>query len=402
MIRKLQIKFVVINMTIVTIMLFAILGLVYHLTQRNLETESIHMMKSIAANPFQLDRPDDPPENLRLPFFILRINPEGELVSAEGGYYDLSDKTFLNSLIAESIESRQDIGIISEHNLRYCRVQIPRGMLLVFSDMSSEKRTLDNLVKSFALIGSFSFLAFLGLSILLAKWAIRPVEKAWNQQKQFVADASHELKTPLTVIMTNTELLQSPQYTEQERKKFLSSISLMSEQMKQLVEHMLLLAKSDNQQDSISMTKIDFSKLVLNSVISFEGIFMDKGLMLEDFIAPDIFIHGNKENLQQAVDILLDNAQKYSHPNTRTSVTLSNKEWNTCCLKISNYGNPISPEDLTHIFGRFYRIDKARSRDGSFGLGLSIAKSIVTRHKGKIWAESKNGINSFFIELHRI
>lgn len=402
MIKKLQIKFVVINMTIVTIMLFIIFGLVYHLTQRNLETESISMMKSIAANPFQLGNPNDPLEDLRLPFFVLEINLKGELISADGGYYDLSDKIFLNSLISKSTESRQDIGIISEHGLRYCRVQLPKGMILVFSDMSSEEHTLDNLITSFLLIGSFSFLAFLGLSILLARWAIKPVEKAWNQQKQFVADASHELKTPLTVIMTNTQLLLSSDYTESEKKKFLSSISLMSEQMKQLVEHMLLLAKSDNQQDSVSMTTVDFSKLVLNSVISFEGIFMDKNLILEESIKPNIFIRGNKENLQQAVDILLDNAQKYSHPNTITSVTLSHKEWNTCCLKVSNFGNPISEEDLKHIFQRFYRIDKARSRNGSFGLGLSIAESIITRHKGKIWAESKHGVNSFFIELHKI
>lgn len=402
MIKRLQIKFVFINMTIVTIMLFIIFGLVYHLTQINLETESISMMKAIAANPFQRGNPDDPPENLRLPFFVLQINLEGELISADGGYYDLSDKTFLNGLIQKSTENRQEIGIIKEHNLRYCRVQMPRGIVLVFSDMSSEKHTLNNLITSFLLIGVFSFLAFLGLSILLARWAIKPVAKAWNQQKQFVADASHELKTPLTVIMTNTQLLLSSHYTESEKKKFLSSISLMSEQMKQLVEHMLLLAKSDNQQDSVSMTTVDFSKLVLNSVISFEGIFMDKNLILEESIKPNIFIRGNKENLQQAVDILLDNAQKYSHPNTITSVTLSHKEWNTCCLKVSNFGNPISEEELKHIFQRFYRIDKARSRDGSFGLGLSIAESIITRHKGKIWAESKHGVNSFFIELHKI
>lgn len=388
-------------MTIVTIMLFIIFGLVYHLTQINLETESISMMKAIAANPFQRGNPDDPPENLRLPFFVLQLNPEGELISADGGYYDLSDKTFLNSLIQESTENRQEIGIIKEHNLRYCRVQMPRGIVLVFSDMSSEKNTLSHLMTSFLWIGSFSFLAFLGVSILLAKWAVKPVAKAWQQQKQFVADASHELKTPLTVIMTNAELLLSSNYSESEQKKFLSSISLMSGQMKQLVEHMLLLAKSDNQQDSISMTRVNFSKLVLNSVLSFEGIFIDKGLMLEDSIEPDIFTLGNKNNLQQAIDILLDNAQKYSHPNTVTSVTLFHKEWNTCCLKVSNFGNPISQEDLKHIFQRFYRVNKARSRDGSFGLGLSIAENIILQHKGKIWAESKNGANSFFIELHK-
>ena len=144
-------------MTIVTIMLCVIFGLVYNFTQRNLETESISMMKAIAANPFQAGRPNDPTPELKLPFFTLHLGMDGELISTGGGYYDLSDHHFLNDLITESVHSKQEIGIIEEHNLRYCRINAPMGTILVFSDMSSEKSTLNNLLQSFAIIGFISF-----------------------------------------------------------------------------------------------------------------------------------------------------------------------------------------------------------------------------------------------------
>ncbi len=401
MIKKLQMKFIVINMTIVTMMLIIIFSLVYNFTKRNLETESISMMKAIAANPFQVGHPKNPGSELKLPFFTLHLGMDRELISADGGYYDLSDQVFLNDLINESFQNKHEIGIIEDHDLRYFRVKMPMGTVLVFSDMSSEKSTLNNLLQSCAIIGFISFFAFLGISILLAKWAVKPVAKAWQQQKQFVADASHELKTPLTIIMTNTELLQSPDFKENERYNFLHSISLMSEQMRQLIEKLLILAKSDNQVLAVSMKPLDLSKLVIDAAISFEGIFIDNGLKLESFSEPNITVHGNEDGLRQVIDILLDNAQKYSSPNSTTRIVLYNTDRKKCCIKVSNSGTPIPQSELKSIFQRFYRIDKARSRSGGFGLGLSIAENIILQHKGKIWAESQNSINSFYVELRK-
>lgn len=401
MIRKLQIKFVIINMTMVTIMLCIIFGLVYNSTRTNLENESISMMKSIAVDPFRLGRPNEKSPDLRLPYFTLQLGMKGELVSTGGGYYDLSDKEFLKDLIDESVGSRRESGIVEGHNLRFCRVVTPMGTVLVFSDMSSETRTLDSLMKTSLTIGVLSFLGFLAISIFLSKWAVKPVATAWLQQKQFVADASHELKTPLTVIMTNAELLQNEECAEAERKTFSQSILLMSQQMKQLVEKMLELAKSDADQTKQQMKPVDFSKLILDTAISFEGVFVEKGLTVENSVEPGITVSGNGQALQQLIDILLDNAQKYSSPGGKTIVRLYSSGHGKCQLKVSNPGVEIPQEDLKKIFQRFYRMDKARSRDGSFGLGLSIAESIVTQHKGNIWAESNDGMNTFFVELRK-
>ncbi|MBR4991836.1 MAG: HAMP domain-containing histidine kinase [Clostridia bacterium] len=399
MIRKLQVKFVIINMAMITVMLCVIFGLVYNFTRNNLEAESITMMKAIAADPFRLGRPNDPSSDLRLPYFTLQLGLRGEIISTGGGYYDLSDKEFLRDLIEQSAGSARDTGILEAHDLRFCRVSTPRGTVLVFADMSSENTTLKNLLQTSAIIGVFSFLVFLAISIFLARWAVRPVAEAWLRQKQFVADASHELKTPLTVIMTNAELLQGDEYSPAERKNFSRGILTMSQQMKLLVEHMLELARSDAEQARPSMLPVDFSRLVLDSALSFEGVFVENGLTLETSADPGITVQGNQQALLQVVDILLDNARKYSTPGGETTVSLRSAGAGKCRLKVSNPGPEIPAEELKKIFQRFYRMDKARSRDGSFGLGLSIAESIVAQHKGKLWAESKNGQNTFTVEL---
>jgi len=399
MIRKLQVKFVIINMTMITVMLCVIFGLVYNFTRTGLETESIRMMQAIAADPFRLGRPNESSPDLRLPYFTLQLGVRGELISTGGGYYDLSDQEFLKDLIEKSLGSTQETGIMEEHHLRFCRVATPRGTVLVFADMSSENTTLHNLVKTSAFIGVFSFLVFLCISIFLSRWAVKPVAEAWLRQKQFVADASHELKTPLTVIMTNAELLQGDEYDDAERKQFSRGILMMSQQMKLLVENMLELARSDAAQTRQQMLPVNFSRLVLDSAISFEGVFVENGLTLESNVEPEITVQGNEQALQQVVDILLDNAQKYSLPCGQTMVYLHRVGTNKCQLKVCNPGPEIPSEDLQKIFQRFYRMDQARSRNGSFGLGLSIAESIVAQHKGKIWAESKNGINTFTAEF---
>ena len=401
MIRKLQIKFVAINMVMITIVLCAMFGLVYHSTRTNLETESIGMMKDIASDPFRLGRPDATSPELRLPYFTIQIGSRGELIATGGGYYDLSDLDFLMQVINEALGSGQDTGVVEAYALRFCRVSTAKGMVLVFADMSSERSTLENLVKISLAIGLLSFLVFLGISIFLSHRAVKPVEAAWLQQRQFVADASHELKTPLTVIMTNAEMLQSEGFEAEERAQFMHNILIMSSQMKSLVENMLELARSDAGLIRRQMQTVDWSKVVLDEAISFEGVFVEKGMTIDANIEPAIMVCGQEQALRQVVGILLDNAQKYAVPAGNTIVQLHSLGQNRCRLSVSNPGAPIPQEELTNIFRRFYRMDKARSRDGSFGLGLSIADSIIAQHKGKIWAESENGLNTFFVELHK-
>lgn len=399
MIKKLRVKFIVINMSIVTIMICIILGLVYHFTRANLEKESINMMQNIAGRPFQLGEPNELGEDVRLPYFTLKLGMRGELMATDGGYYDLSNDEFLNNLIDEAVASSKQFGIIKEYRLRYYHVKTPLNQCIVFADISSELATLNSLMKTCFLIGGLSFLVFLGISIMLAGWAVKPIDLAWKQQQQFVADASHELKTPLTVIMTNAELMQSSAFSEENKAKFLSGILTMSKQMRGLIEQMLELARADNTQIKAAFDSMDFSKLISDAILPFEPVFFERGQILKAQIEENIKVFGSGAQLGQVLEILLDNAQKYSKDSGTTWISLERKGKGSCVLAVANEGDKIKQKDLKNIFKRFYRVDKARSRTGSFGLGLSIADSIIRQHKGKIWAESENGINYFYVEL---
>lgn len=321
MIRRLRGKFILINMTIVTIMICVILGLVYHFTKENIEANSINMMQNIAARPIQMDTPGKSEDEIRLPYFTLQIEPDGELMTTGGGYYDLSDQDFLDHLIKDVVESGQMLGIIEEYNLRFYHMPSPRFQRFVFVDISNELATLKGLMRICFLIGIVSFLVFLWFSMILSRWAVKPVELAWKHQRQFAADASHELKTPLTVIMTNAELMQSPEYDEADKTDYLAGILSMSKQMRRLIEQMLELARTDSIQKKPDLRPVDYSKLVYDAVLPFEPVFFEKGLELITDIEADIRVKGAESQLRQIVEILLDNAGKYGRK-VRTALTV--------------------------------------------------------------------------------
>lgn len=399
MIKRLRIKFVCINMTIVTAMLLVIFGMVLQFTQENLENQSIRMMQNVAENErVQPGRPGEGREEVQLPFFFVTIDFRGEMTAASGGYYDLSDEEQVLQIIQQARNTDAETGILKEYKMRFQKRTMPFGEAMVFVDISSEIATMENLVKTCVFIGIISFSVFLGLSFWLARWAVKPVETAWNQQRQFVADASHELKTPLTVIMTNAELLQSPEYTDADRRRFSDSILTMSHQMRGLVESLLELARVDNGAAKMVFSEFDFSEQVSDGLLPFEPVYFEKELLLESEIEEGLKVKGSQAHLRQVLDILLDNAAKYASPQGTVTVKLK-RQGSHCLLSVANPGEQISKEDLKNIFKRFYRIDKVRSMNHSYGLGLSIADSIVKEHGGRIWAESAEGINTFFVQL---
>ena len=394
MIRKLRVKMILAIVLVAAVLLGAIFGLFYTLTKRNLRTQSISMMQAIAANPFEPVQPEKQPQQVRLPYFVLKTDAFGNLVAIGSSDYDLTDRTFLRMLAAAAQASQDAIGEIPEYSLRYCRVT---GSV-IFADISSERQTLRSLVRTGAVLGTLGLLAFFGLAVLLANGAVRPVEEAWKQQKQFVADASHELKTPLTVILTNTELLQSPEYDEMQKRAFLSGIDAMAKQMRALVERLLELARAENGQTAHVFAPCDFSQIAQNSALLFEAALFERGLTLQTQVEPGIMVSGDSRQLGQLVEIYLDNARKYASGGTVT-VALSRCGKSRCRLSVTNEGAALSPQALREIFCRFSRADAARTRDGSFGLGLSIAQAIAQAHRGTVWAESREGLNCFFAEL---
>lgn len=399
MIRRLRIKFVCITMSIVTVILAGVMVAVLGLTRASLERESLETMYRIARDPVPLQAPDEEVNGMRLPYFVLEVKDDGTVQSVGGGYYDLSDTDFLQQAADEARRSEEASGVLPDYNLQYLRVSMPQRQYIVFADLSNEVRTLNGLMRSCLIICGAAFVVFFFLSTLLARWAVRPVEKAWVQQKQFVADASHELKTPLTVILTDAELLCTPEGTATEKAQISQNMLTVAQQMRTLVEQLLELARVDQGLPHTAHQRTDWSAAVTDALLPFEPLYYEKGLGLDTNIEPGIAVRGDAAQLGQLTGILLDNAQKYSTPGGTVHLALCRSSQRRAVLAVTNCGDPITPEDLHNIFKRFYRADPAHRRDGSSGLGLAIAKGIAEQHGGRIWATSENGINTFYVSL---
>ena len=251
------------------------------------------------------------------------------------------------------------------------------------------------LAKNVQLVGAAALLALFLASLPLARWAVGPVERAWNQQKQFVADASHELKTPLTVILSNADmLLDQP---EGESRRWAENIQAEGLRMKELTEALLALARTDRPQAQLRRERVDLSYLTADCALAFEAAAYEAGHTLDQQVEEGLAVQGDPAELARLVEILLDNALRYSAPKGRVEVELR-RTGRKARLKVENPGEPIPAEDLTRVFQRFYRADPSRSQEG-YGLGLSIAKGVAEAHRGRVWAESGDGKNRFFVEL---
>lgn len=398
MLRKLRRKFVIINMSFSMLMLFIIFGTIYISTSERLQSQSVQMANQGIMEPGKQAPPDIKGENMRLPGFTIHIDENGNVETEGYSSFDLSDEESLNQVIEKVIQSESDIGVLEDFNLRYVRTGTPDGTRITFSDVTYERAVLRTLARNFIFIGVIAFFILYIVSTLLAKWAIEPVEKAWQQQKQFVADASHELKTPLTVIMTDTDLMNAEDCSEKDRKTLLESVRTMTKQMSGLVESLLDLARIDAGKVKEIPCNVSFSDMASEAAMTFEPVLFEKGYTFTYDIEPNIVINAVGGHLKQLCTIFLDNASKYASPQAEIIMTLK-RTGKKALLTVSNQGEEISKEEMTHLFERFFRADKVRTMSNSYGLGLSIAEGIAQEHKGKIWAESKDGWNSFHVEL---
>lgn len=396
MLKKLRAKFVLVNMSIVLGMLLVIFGMLFHFTRADLEKDTKTVLHTLAQNALQPGTPKS--VDTSLSYFSLHFNARGEMFTSGVTSFDIDNEEFLQKLVLDLYEQPESEGYLEEYGLQYYRISTRDVLAAGFVDVSSYNKVLDSLTVAALVIGAVSLLLFFMISLLLARWMVKPVDTAWKKQKQFISDASHELKTPLTVIMSNAELLQSPEPEEDVKNQYCSNILTMSHRMRDLVEGLLNLSRVENGQVKQSFSKVDFSKLTEDVVLPFEPVFFEKDLIFQSRIEKGISVTGNGQYLSQVVQILLDNAVKYSAPGI-VELQLSRRGRNQALLTVSNPGSPIEAEEQEQIFDRFYRSDKARTGSGSFGLGLAIAKSTVTEHGGRIWVDSNSTGNCFCILL---
>ncbi len=412
MIKRLRRKLVLIVMAVVTLILVAIFFTMLFTIQRNNEQMSVDILHQ-ALNmpplpnamkaPLVNDEPspaERPAPQMRLPVLIIEVDKDGN-VSVISNQLHFIEENDIAPIAELSAVKAENLGILSDYGLRYLRKDLASGVRIALADITVEQEILKAQVANSLLIGGLAMLAFFLLSLSLARWAVRPVEIAWEQQKQFIANASHELKTPLTVILSNADMLRTEKNLEGDKNaRRMEHIHAAALRMRQLVEDMLALAKSDSEERTAIHSLVDFSYIVKSAVLMYEPIFYDASKELSAEIEDGLSVRGDMLKLQQVIHILLDNARKYSSAQGAIRVSLSQAEHKRLLFIVSNEGAPIPKAELEQIFLRFYRSDESRSEHGSFGLGLSIAQSIVNEHKGNIWADSdENWGNSFYVSL---
>ena len=393
MINKLRWRFVFINMAIIAGMLLIIFSLLIYFIGMNLESKSDAMLQKLAQP--SLD-PDQLAKEISDPYIVIEFSPIGQFIHGRT-HYDVHDPEVLKGFL-QKVDFNKGSGYIEEYNMIYTVSGGAGGMIVAFLDISGNEDTLSSLLSISIITFIIALMAFFGISIVLARWAVKPVDQAWKTQKQFVSDASHELKTPLTVIMSNAELMLSPDADPESYQQYGSNVLSAGTQMRHLVEGLLDLTRADNGQIRTHFENMDLSKTVFDSVLPFEPVFFESNMQLETAIEPGIMVKGSPIHIRQLTEILLDNARKYSSPGI-VDIALRRQGKNQAVLTVANPGIPISEEEREKIFERFYRTDTARTNSGSFGLGLSIAKRIAEEHGGDIWAESNETGNRFTVLL---
>jgi len=420
MFNRLRNRFLVVNMVIITFIMLVAFAAIYTITYQNVRndidmelgrvSEFFHKPDgnrgSGGAQPKQglMDKPMDnrnpPPE--RSVSFSLRTDKQWSITATDSRFG--MDGEFYRMAVQKASASLSPKGQFNLDGNRWAysvQTFADGGHSIVFLDVTAQQTILTRLVYTFLIVGFVMLIIIFFVSRYFAARSIAPVKEAFDKQKQFIADASHELKTPLAVIHTNADvLLANGGDTIEQQSQWLHRIKSETERMKTLTNDLLYLTEMDDARERVLYTSVDVSDAVESVILTMEAVMFEKELALSYEIEPGLRAHGNSEQIKQVVMILLDNAAKYTNARGSVDVALK-KHHHGIELTVSNTGAGIAPEHLGRLFDRFYRVDPSRSRKhGGYGLGLAIAKSIVEQHRGKIAARSvPNEKTSFHVQL---
>lgn len=417
MINTLRRKFVLVNMICVTLILAAVFGAFYYTSIKQLKSENMLTLERALnladikmSTPFDVEVRSEGNKKYEASNFVINVSYDMEVgvVSANNMNVNMkaddvegilpinSEKinTLINTIM-EDVENGKTSGDFKKYKLRYLVGDASNGLNIAFVDLTNEYSQRGQMLIACLVTGFVALCGFFLVSVLLSRWALRPVERAWNNQKQFAADASHELKTPLTVILANMEILKANKnQTIDERMDWVDNTEAEARRMKNLANNLLFLAKNGDMKKPVISEKVNLSDVVMKASLAFEPVAFENKVSIDTFIESDIFVGGDQEQMRQLINILLDNAVKYSFENTTIKIFLKEAA-GKAVLEVNDTGVVIAKEDLTNIFERFYRTDESRAEEG-YGLGLSIANNIVDRHRGIITATSDEADGTTF------
>lgn len=404
--KKLKFKTFIILLIILTLFIISLLVIFnYQLYQRELndvkkdlkEIETIHNNYYIVNDDVIIDGNNMKPMFINANVYVISFDSIHNITNITS-YTDngLSNAEIIKLAIDFfNTNKKSDIGNL--YTSRYAYYLTNKNNLIIMDNYIINNK-LGDYFRMSLLIFILLEILIIYVSNILTKWLTKPVIESFSKQKQFIVDASHELKTPLAIITASAESLEM----EPTEKKWLDNIKSESERMNKLVTDLLDLAKSENMEIKEKYNINNLSKIIEKTSLTFESLIYENKLEIEDNIDKDIMFSCNPDKIRELLGILLDNAIKHSTKNSKITVNLY-KDKNNIILEIKNKGKEITKEDQEKIFDRFYRVDESRNRsDNRYGLGLSIAKNIVTSHNGKIFVNCKNGYTTFKVIFKQV
>ena len=410
MFKKSRRKIVASIMSILVLLWVGTLSVIYASSYFEMSKQNEMMLKAHAemyslTDSFEGNRPPSrpfPSGNLGYPpdftessmfmlstFYTVAVSYDGEILETKNEPPTVHSNSDLEELAKDIIETDKTNG--TQNNLAFYKTDKDGYTLVVFKDNTVINESAMTLFRYTLIFGGLALVVFFFLSVFLARKIVNPLEEGYRKQKQFISDAGHELKTPVSVVSANAELL----FREIGDNQWLQNIQYENERMGMLVAQLLDLARTEN--ITPQMEHIDLSRLVGGEALPFESVAFEKGLVLNTNITSNIGVVGNSAQLKQIVSILLDNAIRHSKEQGGVWLSLT-KEHGFAKLSVVNKGDEIPEEQRAKIFERFYRVDVARnSEDKHYGLGLAIAKAIATTHKGQIAVGCFDGFVEFIV-----
>jgi two-component system sensor histidine kinase CiaH len=422
MFKKLKNRFLLLNLVTISVMMLVAFVTIYTITYQDVRRDidiELHKTSEFFRMPlggdgkrrmpgggFQNVLPGNlpilsgyggPPPGRTVSFMLL-ASADGTIKAADSPF-DLEDG-FYEEALRKALASGGETGQFAHdgNDWAFNAQETNVGTLYVFMDVTAQQAILTKLIYTFAAVGLGMLIVIYFISRFFANRSIQPVKQAFEKQKQFIADASHELKTPLAVIQTNTDvLLANREDTIASQEKWLHYIKQETHRMAKLTGDLLYLTEMDEARSTMMHAEFDLSDTLETIILTMEAVIFEKQLRLDYDIEHGLKTVGSPEQMKQVIMILLDNAIKYANPRGEITIALK-KQQHDVVLSVTNTGEGIAPEHLGRIFDRFYRTDTSRTRSqGGYGLGLAIARSIVDQHGGKLQARSTVGKSTTFL-----
>lgn len=350
---------------------------------------------------------EEPQSQSRLPVFLFqylsegtvydngRIAQEGDLIQLRGDRQYLSSSASWDTILQEILATGEQQGRMPAYHLCYLLLQDSFGTRIALVDYTVYAELAWRVAMGSVIVFLALLVIFMLLILWMSKWLVLPTEKALEKQRRFMTDASHEIKTPLTVLLSTAELPETADHDERERR--VTVIREESQRMRELVEEMLDTASLEARAKTAAVMRVDLSNVTTEYALQYEALFYENGVTFNSEIQGKVFVLGDPQLTERLVRTLLDNAYKYTPKGGRAEVRLHATK-KQAELLVTNTGIGIQKDDLELIFERFYRSDATRTHlEGGYGLGLSIAKSTAESMKGAIWCESDGAT---FVTLH--